>query len=384
MEKKFYGQAEFAKGLENVIVAESSIGYVDGEKGWLVYRGIEIQELAEKSNFEETTYLLLYGKLPSASELEAFKQDLKARRQIPKEVYDAIGRTPRTCHPMGVLRTAVSVLGNLDPRAEDTSLEYYKEVGLNLISQMATITAAVQRHRQGKDFVEPRSDLDHTANFLYMSTGEEPEPLASRVMDIALILHADHEMNASTFTCMAAISSLTDFYSSICAGIGSLKGPLHGGANEEVIKLLLECGSVEAVKKRIDEMVEKKQKVPGWGHRVYKAYDPRATVLKKYSQEVCTLKGKPELFEMAKAIEDKLMPTFGAKGIYPNVDFYSGTIYYALGIEPAMYTPIFAVSRISGWVARVLEYLPVNRIYRPRAVYTGPLEAPYVPIEARS
>jgi len=383
MEKKFYGQAEYAKGLEDVIVAESSIGYVDGQKGWLVYRGIEIQELAEKSNFEETTYLLLYGKLPTATELQDFKDKLKARREIPEQVYEVIKATPPTCHPMGALRTAVSFLGCLDPRAEDTSLDYYNEVGLNLISQMATIAAAIQRHRQGKPFVKPDNSLDHTENFLFMCTGEKPEPLATKVMDICMILHADHEMNASTFTCMATISSLTDFYSSICAGIGSLKGPLHGGANEEVIKLIQEIGTVDRVDEVIDKMISEKKKIPGFGHRVYKAYDPRATVLKKFSEEVCTLKGMRHLYEIAKKIEDKLIPIYGAKGIYPNVDFYSGTVYYALGIEPAMYTPIFAVSRISGWVARVLEYLPVNRIYRPRAIYTGPMEAKYVPIEQR-
>jgi len=380
-----FGEAEYAKGLEGVIATESKIGYVDGQAGRLVYRGLDIQDLAEHSHYEEVAYLLLYGKLPTKAELDGFDKELKAHRAVPKEVIDVLKQLPKDTHPMSALRTGVSALGCFDADAEKTDVPTYNKIGVKLIAQIATICGAFARIRKGLAPLDPDPNLGHTANFLYMATGQKPEPLAEKVMDCSMILHADHGMNASTFTSMVVISSLTDFYSSITAAIGSLKGPLHGGANEHVMRMILEIGSEDKVAAYLDDKIANKVKVMGFGHRVYKVYDPRATVLKKYSQEVTELRGQGNYYKIAKKVEDYLLEDKGyaAKGIYPNVDFYSGTVYYALGYDYELFTPIFAVSRIAGWVARCLEYLPENRIFRPRAVYKGDRDLHYVPMADR-
>lgn len=382
-ERKFYGQAEFAKGLEGVIACETTMGYVDGQAGKLIYRGYTIEDLAEHSNYEETSYLLLYGKLPTKGELDQFKKRLVGCREVPSAVIEILKRLPKDTHPMAALRTGISALGCMDPDADKTEMDNYTRIGINLISQIATVSAAVARIRKGKEPVKPDPSLDHTANFLYMATGQRPEDLATRVMDISLILHADHGMNASTFTSTVVASSLTDMYSAITAGIGSLKGPLHGGANEQVIKMLLEVGEPNKAEAYIENAMAQKQKIMGFGHRVYKAYDPRARILGKYSEDITKLKGMPHLYEIAKKIEDKVIAAYGERGIFPNVDYYSGTVYYAFGIEPSMFTIIFAVSRIAGWVGRVLEYVKENRIFRPRALYKGPMQVDYVSIDKR-
>lgn len=374
---------ELGRGLEGAITNETKIGYVDGQKGWLVYRGYNIFDLAEHSSFEETSYLLLFGKLPKDDELSDFKKKLVEYRKVPEVVMDVLKSIPKEVHPMSALRTGVSVLGCFDRKAEEVTSENDTEIGIKLISQMATIAGAIGRIRKEKEPIEPDPELDHSANFLYMMNGERPDDFSAKVMDVSLILHADHGMNASTFTCMVVNSSLTDLYSSVCAGICSLKGPLHGGANERALADLLKLKDEEDAVKYVKDCVSRKKKIMGFGHRVYKAYDPRAKVLGQYSQKVTELKGMGHLYKIAKKVEEEVIAAYGEKGIFPNVDFYSGTIYYAMGIDVPMFTPIFAVSRISGWVARVLEYLPENRIFRPRAVYVGPLEERYIRINER-
>jgi citrate synthase len=379
-------EVKIGKGLEGAISNTTQIGYVNGAKGWLIYRGYNCFDLAEKSSFEETAYLLLFGKLPTKSELNAFDKKLKNYRKIPAAVLEVLHSIPTTTtHPMSALRTAVSVLGTLDERAEDTSVEAETEVAIKLIAQLATMAAVIARLRQGKEPVDPNPELSHAGNFLYMMNGTVPDELYNRVMDVSLILHADHGMNASTFTTMVINSSLSDMYSSVVGGIGSLKGPLHGGANERVLYDLQEIGGPENVESWFKKVRENKRKVMGFGHRVYKAYDPRARILSPIAKHMATK--NPEfkaLFETAEKLEEVVCSELGKeKKIFPNVDFYSGIIYKAMNIETAMFTPIFAVSRISGWTARALEYLADNRIFRPRAIYTGPIKSEYIPIDQR-
>lgn len=374
------------KGLEGAITSETQIGYVNGTKGWLVYRGYNCFDLAEKSSFEETSYLLLYGKLPTRSELEEFNRKLVGYRAVPEQAIEALRTVPiRSTHPMSALRTAVSVLGTMDDTAETTTVEAEREVSIKLIAQLATLAGAIARMRAGKDPVDPDPNLNHAGNFLYMMTGNKPEPMAERIMDVSLILHADHGMNASTFTTMVINSSLSDMYSSVVGGIGSLKGPLHGGANERVLYDLLEIGSADNVESWFRKARETKRKVMGFGHRVYKAYDPRARILGPLAKLIAD--HNPEikpLYEVAARLDEVVCRELGKeKKVFPNVDFYSGLVYRGLGIDTPMFTPIFAVSRVAGWTARALEYLADNRIFRPRAVYTGPIRLEYVPIEQR-
>ncbi|MFQ5865514.1 MAG: citrate/2-methylcitrate synthase [bacterium] len=377
---------KIGKGLEGAISNTTKIGYVNGAKGWLIYRGYNCFDLAEKSSFEETAYLLLFGKLPTKLELDAFDKKLKDSRKVPKAVLEVLYSIPtNNTHPMSALRTAVSVLGTFDQKAEDTSVEAETEVAIKLIAQLATIAAAIARIRQGKEHLDPNPELSHAGNFLYMMTGAIPDGMFERIMDISLILHADHGMNASTFTTMVINSSLSDMYSSVAGGIGSLKGPLHGGANERVLYDLQEIGNPENVETWFQKAREKKRKVMGFGHRVYKAYDPRARILGPIAKYMA--KNNPEfkpLFETAAKLDEVVCSELGKeKKIFPNVDFYSGIVYRAMGIETAMFTPIFAVSRVAGWTARALEYLADNRIFRPRAIYTGPIKAEYIPIDQR-
>ena len=377
------------KGLEGAITCGTEIGYVNGAKGWLVYRGFNIFDLAEKSSFEEVSYLLLYGKLPNKSELESFKKKLVGYRSVPGVVLEVLKKipTPNT-HPMSALRTAVSVLGTLDATAEDTSVEAETEAAIKLIAQLPTVAGAVARIREHKQIVDPDASLSHAGNFLYMMTGEKPQDIsqiAERIMDVCLILHADHGMNNSTFSSMCINTTLSDMYSSIVGGICSLKGPLHGGANERVLYVLEEIGQVDRVESWFAEARKTKRKVMGFGHRVYKAYDPRARILKPLAKMLA--EEHPDymqLYNIAEKLDDVVCAELGKqKNIFPNVDFYSGLVYRSLGIKTPMFTPIFAVSRVSGWTARILEYLKTNRIFRPRAVYTGALKKDFVPIENR-
>ncbi len=379
-------QATLGRGLEGAISNTTRIGYVNGAKGWLIYRGYNCFDLAKHSTFEETCYLLLYGKLPNSSELAGFNDKLLAYRTVPKATLDVLNSIPTAkSHPMSVLATAVSVLGNLDSEAQDTSVEGETEIAIKLIAQMATVAGAIARIRQGLEPVNPNPQLSHAGNFLYMMTGETPTATAERIMDVALILHADHGMNASTFTTMVVNSSLSDMYSSVIAGIGSLKGALHGGANEAVLYDLEEIGGPDNVESWFARARESKRKVMGFGHRVYKAYDPRARILGPVA-ELLAMENEAsgKLYHTAVALEKTVTKVLGVeKKIFPNVDFYSGIIYKTMGIETAMFTPIFAVSRISGWTARALEYLEDNRLFRPRAVYVGPTKEDYVSIDQR-
>ena len=379
-------EVKIGRGLEGALACTTKVGYVNGSKGWLIYRGYNIFDLAEYSSFEETSYLLLYGKLPTKQELDEFNKKLVANRAVDKAVIDVLKMIPTAkTHPMSALRTAVSVLGTLDEKAEETTVEAEREVAIKLIAKMATIAAAIARIRQGREPVEPDSSLSHAGNFLYMMTGEKPDATYERIMDVALILHADHGMNASTFTTMVVNSSLSDMYSSVVGGICSLKGPLHGGANERVLYDLEEIGDPSNVEAWFKKARETKRKVMGFGHRVYKAYDPRARILGPLAKLLSEKDpANKKLYETAVKLDAIVCKELGVeKKVFPNVDFYSGIVYRSMGIETAMFTPIFAVSRVAGWTARALEYLAENRIFRPRAVYTGPVKADYVPIDKR-
>ena len=379
-------QVTLNKGLEGAVATATKIGYVNGAKGWLVYRGFNIFDLAIHSTFEETTYLLLYGELPTRRQLLDFSRLLAHHRPVPPTVMDVLEQIPTArTHPMAALRTAVSVLGNLDDSAEKLTVADETEVAIKLIAQMSTLTGAIARMRHGQMPLSPREDLSHAANLLYLMTGHEPDAVASLIMDIGLILHADHGMNASTFTTMVVNSSLSDMYGSVVAGIASLKGPLHGGANEQVLYDLEEIQKPENVEAWFNRAQETKRKLMGFGHRVYKAYDPRARILGplaalmgEWNAEVHNLQ------RIASKLDEIVTTRLGAeKKIFPNVDFYSGIVYRGLAIETAMFTPIFAVSRVSGWTARALEYLGDNRIFRPRAIYTGPPRVAYTPLDRR-
>ncbi len=374
------------KGLEGAIACETKIGYVDGVNGRLVYRGYDSFELSEHSNFEETSYLLLYGKMPNAAEYKAFDEKLKSYRKLPHEIYDTLKLgAVKTAHPMISLYITTGMLGALDEKSEDVSVANQEEIAIKLISRISTLTGEIARLRLGLEPVEPDNSLSHAANLVYMMTGKKPDEVVTKLMDIALILHADHGMNASTFTAMVANSTLSDMYSSIVAGITSLKGSLHGGANEKVLYDLEQIGSPEKAEEWFKKAREEKKKVMGFGHRVYKAYDPRARILGPLVEFMARRNHEIDnLYSIAKKLDGLICDQLGKeKKIFPNVDFYSGLIYRGMGIETAMFTPIFAASRISGWTARVLEYLAENRIFRPRAVYTGETKAEYVPIEKR-
>jgi len=380
---EFGHKAEFREGLEGVVAAFSMISSIDGENGILLYRGIPIEQLAEHSTFEETSYFLLYGRLPKRQELSDFENKLKSRREVPPATLDLIRKFPATANAMDLLRTTVSALGLYDADPKNNSIEKNVERAIDLIAAFPAIVAAIQRRRSGKEFVAPRRDLNHAANFLYMVNGEAPADYVAKVLDVALILHADHGFNASTFTSRVVISSLSDMYSAITAAVGSLKGPLHGGANSEVMSTLQEIGSIDKVEQYVMDRLATKQKVMGFGHRVYHTYDPRARILSQYSQKLAQQTGNAKWYEMSKKIEEIMGREVASKGIYPNVDFYSATVYYYMGLDQELFTPIFAVSRISGWTAHVIEQLQNNRLFRPRAVYSGEKNLPYVPIDKR-
>lgn len=376
-------EATFSRGLEGVIAAESALTYIDGQKGILAYVGIPIEELAEHSTFEEVTFLLLHKRLPTRAELQHFTQELVYHRPLSASAIDILKALPRQTAPMSLLRTAISALGHFDPTADDVSPQALHEKAIKLISQMATLTAAIGRLRQNRELVPPDPTLSHSANFLYMLTGKKPDAAAARVFDVLLILQADHEFPASTFASLVVASTLSDVYSAICAALGALKGPLHGGANEQVIKMLLEIGDPARAEQYIKEKLARRERIMGFGHRVYKTYDPRARVLKQYSQKLAAQAKDTRLFEIEEIVEKTVIDALGAKGIFPNVDFYSGTVCYYLGIEPALLTPIFAVSRIAGWMAHMIEYLADNRLFRPTTRYVGPPLGHYIPLDQR-
>jgi citrate synthase len=367
-------------GLEGVVAGESEICYIDGIAGVLSYRGYNIHTLAEHATFEEVIYLLWNGSLPKQPELDKLKADLTANRAIPKPVVDFLGANG-TAGPMDVLRTAVSMLSLYDPIARDMTPEANELKAIKLMSQTATIVTTFDRLRKGLPIIESDPNLRLGANFLYTLTGKRPDDVMERAFGVALILHADHELNASTFAARVTAATLSDIYSAVTSAIGALKGPLHGGANEDVIKMLLAVGTAEKAVAKAQDMMARKTKIPGFGHRVYRTEDPRATHLRVMSEELGKRTGQEELYLMSKRVEETVR---AEKKLNPNVDFYSASTYYSLGIPIDLFTPIFAVSRMSGWTAHILEQYTNNRLIRPRAEYLGkPDGQPWIPIENR-
>jgi citrate synthase len=370
------------KGLEGVVAANSKVCYIDGDKGVLAYRGYDIHDLAENSTFEEVTYLLWFGKLPTRAELADFSLQLVRERKIDAQIVSLIRQAPKHALPMDVLRTMVSSLAFFDPEEKSNDGAANVRKSVRLTSQIAMIVAAYDRIRKGKPLIEPDRSLSHAGNFLLMLNGELPSETATRALDIALILHADHELNASTFAARVTAATLSDMHSAITSAIGALKGPLHGGANEEVFKILEEidrngADPVEYIK----GMLAQKQKVPGFGHRVYTTEDPRATHLRRMSRDLGYSSGQAKWFDYSKKIEEFIN---SEKKLNANVDFYSASTYHTLGIDIDLFTPIFAVSRIAGWAAHVQEQLGDNRLIRPRAEYIGPTyPQKYIPLESR-
>jgi citrate synthase len=368
-------------GLEDIIAGESGICYIDGNKGILAYRGYNIHELASNSTFEETCFLLWFGRLPKQAELTDISDKLSANRAIPRHVTDAIRAMPKKALPMEVLRTAVSTLSMYDPDAEDMTAEANLRKAIRLTAQTATIVTAFHRLRNGQEPVAPRADLSHAGNYAYMLNGAPPNDTMTKALDIALILHADHEWNASTFAGRVTAATLSDIYSAVTSAIGALKGPLHGGANEAVMRMLLEIGDVSKVDSYVRDIFAAKKKIPGFGHRVYHTEDPRATYLRRMSKEACERAGQPKWYEMSARIEEIVK---SEKKLNPNVDFYSASTYYVSGMPIDLFTPFFAISRMSGWTAHILEQYSNNRLIRPRAEYIGPSpDLKWVPVNQR-
>ncbi len=375
--------ASYAKGLEGVIAAETKLSFIDGEKGILEYIGIPIGELAEHSTFEETVFFLWNGQLPKASELEAFRADVRRRYDLPAPLMALLTSMPKTAQPMHMMRTMVSALGMYDLKPNDNDLPSIRDKSLNMLAQVPTILAAFHRYRQGKPVIAPDKSMSIAENFLYMLNGTKPTPTMARALDVCLILHTDHGFNNSTFSARVVISTLSDVYSGMTAAVGSLRGPLHGGANEGVMVMLNEIPTVEAAEKYTLDKLAKKDKIPGFGHRVYKAYDPRATHLKALAKQLAHDTGNSALYDKSTMIEKTMATAVAAKGIYPNVDFYSATTYHCIGLPLDLFTPAFVISRVGGWSAHILEQLAENRLFRPAAEYTGPHEVKYTPMGER-
>jgi len=377
--------SEYLPGLAGVPATKSNISYLDGEVGLLAYRGYSIQELVEKSSFEETTLLLLKSELPSKHELEIFDQQIRANRIVKYNVREIMKHLPATGHPMEMLQTAVASLGMFYPSdSSDNNEEYSFSMATKIVARMATIVTMWEQIRNGYDPIPPRKDLTYAENLLYMFSGEDPDPEVARIMDACLILHAEHTINASTFAALVAASTLASPYLVIAAAIGTLAGPLHGGANEKVVRMLQDIGKPENAREWVDKKLAKKGKIWGMGHREYSVKDPRATILQKMMMEWAKKKGSiSPLFDTAIALEAVCEERLAEKGVFPNVDFYSGILYQEIGIPTDQFTPLFAISRSAGWLAHWREQLSDNRIFRPTQVYTGYYERPYVPMDQR-
>ena len=367
-------------GLRGVVAAQSSIGDVNGEKGELIYQGYDIHDLAEHSTFEETVFLLWHGRLPKQPELDELKRAIGESYALPAQIIELIRTFPREGESMDMLRTAVSALSFYDPQARDISREGALRTAIRLTAQFPVLVAAIERIRKGQEPIAPKPELNIATNFLYMLKGEMPAEREARIFDICLILHADHELNASTFTARVVAGTLADMYNSVTAALGALSGPLHGGANTNVMKMLLEIGEVSRAEEFVGNALAQKKKIMGIGHAVYQTEDPRATHLRQFSREMGERRSNTKWFEIARKVEDYMQRE---KGMFPNVDFYSASTYYMMGIPLDLYTPIFAVSRISGWTGHILEQYANNKLIRPRAEYIGPRDLKYVPVEKR-
>ncbi|GAB4202826.1 MAG: citrate synthase [Coleofasciculaceae cyanobacterium] len=374
---------EYRPGLEGIPAAQSSISFVDGQKGILEYRGIRIEELASKSSFIETSYLLIWGELPTKEELDAFEDEIRRHRRIKYRIRDMMKCFPETGHPMDALQASAAALGLFYSKRALDNPDYIREAVVRLLAKIPTMVAAFKQMRKGNDPIQPNDDLDYSANFLYMLNEQKPDPLAATIFDVCLTLHAEHTMNASTFSAMVTASTLTDPYAVVASAVGTLAGPLHGGANEEVIAMLEEIGSVENVRAYVEDCVQRKAKIMGFGHRVYKVKDPRATILQNLAEQLFEKFGSDKYYDIAVELERAVEEKLGYKGIYANVDFYSGLVYRKLGIPTDLFTPIFAIARVAGWLAHWKEQLEENRIFRPTQIYTGVHNIDYIPIEKR-
>lgn len=373
-----------ATGLRGVVAAASSIGDVNGEKGELIYQGVNIHDLATKSTFEEVVFLLWNGRLPKKTELDELRKNLAASYELPRQAIELIkgmcASVPKGTDPMDMLRTVTSALAFFDEEKRDLSREASIRVATRLTARFPTIVAAIERARNDLEIVAPKPELNIATNFLYMMKGEMPDEFDAHVLDVALILQADHELNASTFTARVVAGTLADMYSAVTAALGALSGPLHGGANTAIMKILLEIDSVDRVEDYVKNALAKKKKIMGFGHAVYRTEDPRATHLRRFSREMGERKGNAKWYEITAKLEAIMKRE---KNLLPNVDAYSASTYYMMGIPLDLYTPIFAISRISGWTAHILEQYADNKLMRPRAEYVGPRNVPYVPIDER-
>jgi citrate synthase len=368
------------RGLESVVAADTSISYVDGIHGRLLYQGYDIHDLAENTSFTESVYLLWRGQLPTATERDTFRSEIVAEMRLPSQVLEMLRLTPPNSHPMAVLRTAVSLLANFDPDVEDLSPAANWRKAKRLVAQVPTIIADLHRIRSGQPLLSPDPAFDLSANFLYMLRGTPPGELEQEAMEVLMVLHADHELNASTFTARVIASTLADMHSALAGALGALKGPLHGGANQRVMEMILDIADVETVQAYIAGLLENKKRIMGFGHRVYRTEDPRARHLRKYSELLCESRNERNLYEISRRIEQAVME---AKGIYPNVDFYSATVQHALGIPPEYFTAVFAASRTAGWIAHILEQYSDNRLIRPASRYTGEMFRPFTRVNER-
>jgi citrate synthase len=375
---------DYSPGLAGVPAARSKVSYLDGIKGILEYRGIRIEVLSEKSTFLEAAYLLLFGKLPNQDKLKRFSEDVSNHRRIKFRIRDLMKCLPEGGHPMDALQASVAALGMFYPakNVQDPDVQYISAV--RLIAKLPTIVAAHARMRHGDDPILPRHDLDHAANFLYMLTGRVPEPLAAKVLDTCLVLHAEHTMNASTFSGMVTASTLADAYSVVSSAVGTLLGPLHGGASQQVLEMLKEIGSVEKVRPYIEAKLKSGQKIMGFGHREYKVKDVRAVILQRIAGELFERYGKSTYYDIALEAEKVGTSLLSEKRVYPNVDFYSGIVYEKLGIDTDLFTPVFAMARVAGWLSHWIEQLKDNHVFRPTEIYEGSHDVSYSPLDKRS
>ena len=374
---------DFMPGLAGIPAAKSAVSDVDGERGILEYRGIRIEELCSRSSFLETSYLLLFSRLPTKSSLAQWEEDIVHHRRVKYSIIDLMKCLPEQGHPMDALQAAVAALGMFYPGRNVTDVENNYWSAVRLIAKLPTLVAAWARLRHGDDVIPPRDDLGFSENFFYMLTETVPHPLWSDIFDDCLILHAEHTMNASTFTGLVTASTLADPYTVVSSAIGALKGPLHGGANEEVVQMLKDIGAANRAKSYVEERLGIKKKLMGFGHRVYKVKDPRATVLQGLCEKLFTTCGTSQLYDIALEVEQAAGNCLNGKGIYPNVDFYSGIIYDKMGIDMDLFTPIFAMARVAGWLAHWLEQLRENKLFRPDQIYAGDHNRPYVPLDQR-
>ena len=374
---------ELRPGLDGVPATQSSICDLDGQQGLLTYRGFPIAELATNSSFLETAFLLIWGELPTRDQLAGFEHQVQMHRRVSFRVRDMMKCFPATGHPMDALQSSAASLGLFYSRRAIDDPQYIYDAVVRLIAKIPTMVAAFQLIRKGQDPIQPRDDLAYSANFLYMLTEREPDPLAARIFDRCLILHAEHSLNASTFSARVTASTLTDPYAVVASAVGTLAGPLHGGANEDVLAMLEQIGTPENAGAYLDDAIAAKRKIMGFGHREYKVKDPRAVILQTLAEEMFARFGHDALYDVARAVEQEAESRLGAKGIYPNVDFYSGLVYRKLGIPRDLFTPVFAISRVAGWLAHWREQLGANRIFRPSQIYSGSEPRAWIPINER-